>query len=155
MELLGAPVDTQRLGHLFEYSPDHKWIHITYRTSSTSNWVYVIQPGDVFKTPDGQVIDVTPGEDMMRVSYASLDTKDKITFQYLVRRVAYLDADGKLVKTPNYDKLMKVAESSTQFCTCCDCGDSKANAIQRTQAFTIAPPQQASMSACHEVGTTV
>ncbi|CAE7947982.1 Stra6 [Symbiodinium sp. KB8] len=132
-------------GHLLETSPDGKWIHITFGESKASHWIYVIQPGDVFKAPDGTILDVTPGEDMMRVSFDSLNTTGQIDFQYLVRRVAYLDENGKLVKTPNYDKLMKVANSSTQFC-CFDCGDGNIDAIQRTQNFRIAsPPAQVTM----------
>ena len=131
---------------MLETSPDGKWIHITFGESKASHWIYVIQPGDVFKAPDGTILDVTPGEDMMRVSFDSLNTTGQIDFQYLVRRVAYLDENGKLVKTPNYDKLMKVANSSTQFC-CFDCGDGNIDAIQRTQNFRIAsPPAQVTMS---------
>ncbi|CAE7464233.1 Stra6 [Symbiodinium pilosum] len=133
-------------GHLLEMSPDGKWIHITFGPGKAAHWIYVIQPGDVFKTPEGEVLDVTPGEDMMRISQDSLDTSSKITFQYLVRRVAYLDDSGKLVKTPNYDKLMKVAKKGSQFC-CFDCGDAKLDAIQRTQNYRVAtPPAQVTMS---------
>ena len=132
-------------GHLLETSPNGKWTHITFAETKASHWIYVIQPEDVFKTPDGEVIDVTPGDDMMRISFDSLDTTGGIGFQYLVRRVAYLDESGKLVKTPNHEKLMKVAKSGSQFC-CFDCGTHKMNAIQRTQNFRIAkPPKQATM----------
>ncbi|CAE6970319.1 Stra6 [Symbiodinium natans] len=122
--------------HLFEFSPNRKWISISVSNPGGSHWIYVIQPGDVFKTPDGEVMDLTPGEDMMRVSYATLDTKSEVGFKYLMRRIAYLDADGKLVKTPNFEKLLKVATSNPQHCCgscgCLDCGDHALHNIENT-----------------------
>eukprot|EP00415_Alexandrium_ostenfeldii_P004774 UN4774 len=53
-----------------------------------------------------------------------------------MRRVAYLDAAGRLVKTPYYDELRKVAEdNSIRWCCSSQLGDY----LQDEQAFTITP----------------
>jgi len=136
--------------HLFEFSPSGKWIHISVKDPG-SDWIYVIQPGDVFKRPDGSVLDVSPGSDMMRVSFETLDTNSTIRYQYLVRRVAYLGSDGNLVTTPVYEQLVEAANRSPhsvcgQF-GCFDVGEYGLHDIENTQAFTYAapPPAQVTM----------
>jgi len=98
--------------HRFDVSRNDKWIRISVKGGG-SHWIYVIQDGDEFRRPDGTLLDVTPGEDMMRVSYASDDPNSEVTFQYLVRRVAYLDENGKLIKTPRYDELLDAAKANS------------------------------------------
>jgi len=125
--------------HQFEVSPDSKWINIKVKGSAT-NWIYVIQPGDVFRRPDGTVVEVTPGEDMMRVSYETMDPNSPIEYQYLVRRVAYLDAGGNLVKTARYAELAAAARQ-THDCCCDLCEPSVPYHIEDTQSVTFAPQQ--------------
>eukprot|EP00929_Paragymnodinium_shiwhaense_P023324 TRINITY_DN1462_c0_g1_i1.p1 TRINITY_DN1462_c0_g1~~TRINITY_DN1462_c0_g1_i1.p1 ORF type:complete len:352 (-),score=43.24 TRINITY_DN1462_c0_g1_i1:476-1495(-) len=100
--------------HQFQFSPSGDWINVHNRFGN-SHFIYVLKEGDVLKRPDGSLVDFTPGEDMMRISYVSFDPESAVHFQYLVRRVAYLDSDGRLVKTKAYDRLKAVAERSTTF----------------------------------------
>jgi len=96
--------------HHFQISPDGKWINIklVVQGSQDSHWIYVIQDGDVITRPDGTQIDVTPGQDMMRLSFSG----ERVVFQYLVRRVAYLNSDGELVKTKAYEQLAAEAKKT-------------------------------------------
>merc|ERR1712151_1064472 len=88
-------------GMVMTISPDGKWINID------DAWIYVVQPGDVFKKPDGSILDVTPGADMIRLSWrTALDPSSELIYQYRVRRVAYLDNRGDLVKTDTYKELL-------------------------------------------------
>eukprot|EP00929_Paragymnodinium_shiwhaense_P023325 TRINITY_DN1462_c0_g2_i1.p1 TRINITY_DN1462_c0_g2~~TRINITY_DN1462_c0_g2_i1.p1 ORF type:complete len:353 (-),score=43.20 TRINITY_DN1462_c0_g2_i1:487-1506(-) len=98
--------------HQFEFSPSGDWINIHIRFGN-SHFIYVLKEGDVLKRPDGSLVDFTPGEDLLRVSYSSFDPETAVMYQYLVRRVAYLDSDGRLVKTKAYERLKAVAERST------------------------------------------
>eukprot|EP00401_Gymnodinium_catenatum_P017597 CAMPEP_0117538532 /NCGR_PEP_ID=MMETSP0784-20121206/42526_1 /TAXON_ID=39447 /ORGANISM="" /LENGTH=280 /DNA_ID=CAMNT_0005335147 /DNA_START=112 /DNA_END=954 /DNA_ORIENTATION=- len=90
--------------HRVQMSPDGKWIKIDLlpQPSCNTNWIYVIQEGDVFTRPDGIRLDVTPGEDLMRLTYLC----GKLQYQYIVRRVATLSSDGELVKTKAYEELL-------------------------------------------------
>merc|ERR1712113_511819 len=87
----------------------------------------VIQPDDVFYRPDGSRLDIEAG-DMLRVSYLDENVDPKfrrhperghtLMFQYLVRRIAYLDEAGRLVLTPSYyDLADRAAGPSSK--TCC------------------------------------
>jgi len=101
----------------FTISPNKKWLNIA------SNWIYIFQPGDELHTPDGTKIEIHPG-DMMRLSFFdATDPATKPAYQYLVRRVAYLNEDGELVKTKAYDELKRRAtmEDFPITCRCC-CG---------------------------------
>lgn len=98
--------------HQFERSPNGKWWHIRTVLGS-GHFIYVIQPGDEITRADGKVIDVTPGEDMMRISFDGSGRDRRIFYQYLVRRIAYLDGSGALIKTRAFTDLEKaVAQSS-------------------------------------------
>mmetsp|Transcript_11401 Transcript_11401/g.12774 ORF Transcript_11401/g.12774 Transcript_11401/m.12774 type:complete len:295 (-) Transcript_11401:191-1075(-) len=125
--------------HQFEVSPNSNWINIKVQTSG-SDWIYVIQPGDVFRRPDGTVLQVIPGEDLMRISYETMDTNSPITYQYLVRRVAFLDAGGNLVKTQRYAELAAAARQPQGWC-CELCEPSLPYHIEDTQSVTYAPQQ--------------
>lgn len=121
---------------LFKLSPSRKWMHITMHDNDT-HFAYVIQPGDVLRGPDGCIMDLTPGEDLLRISYTSRDDVDaksvgagSITYLYLARRIAYLDESGRLVKTKRYEEMLE--SSRTDFCY--DKGQ-----LQSSQAFTLAP----------------
>jgi hypothetical protein len=104
-----------------EISPNDKWINL-----GGFSWMYVIQPDDDIRDKSGQPIDVEPG-DMMRCSYLDepvdpqyrLTGQHTIMFQYLVRRIAYLDPEsGVLVRTKAYDTLYERAAGPSSK-TCC------------------------------------
>lgn len=120
---------------LLEVSPNRRWVRATIWTGG-SNWIYVLQPGDELRGPDGSLVDFVPGEDLLRISYVKDDQSSKVKFQYLMRRVAYLDAAGRLVKTKYYDELRKVAQdNSLRWCCSSQLGDY----LQDEQAFTHTP----------------
>lgn len=98
--------------HLFRASSDGKWIHIKIHLGG-NHWIYVLQPGDVLRRPDGTKLDITPGEDLLRVSY---DASGGYMYQYLVRRIAYLDDSGALVKTQRYQEILQAALQSARCC---------------------------------------
>lgn len=121
------------VGHCFgssylrgKLSPDKKWIALFENDrASAPKWVYRIQPGDKFALPGGGDLQTVLG-DMMRIDWRSpYDTSSEIAFQYRVRRVAYLDNNGKLVKTSAYDDLLGRAQAEPNthgyccgYCTC-------------------------------------
>lgn len=107
-----------------EVGPSGKWINI-----GGASWIYAIQRDDKFWRPDGSQLHTDPG-DMLRVSYLETDIdpsrlgclgrvrKPTLTFQYLLKRVAYLDDGMRLVKTPAYDELAAQAGGPSRK-TCC------------------------------------
>mmetsp|Transcript_92564 Transcript_92564/g.258778 ORF Transcript_92564/g.258778 Transcript_92564/m.258778 type:complete len:284 (+) Transcript_92564:67-918(+) len=121
--------------HTFSRSLSGKWLQIAV-VGSAANFIYVVQPGDVVKHKDGTPLDLTPGEDMIRISYEDLKGQ-KASFQYLARRVAYLDGSGALVKTKYYDELVEVARNSDKCCR-----GRVEHHIDSSQEFTPAPEQQ-------------
>lgn len=98
------------------------------------HFIYMIQPGDKMLAPDGSDMGLVPGEDMLRLTYASRDDKSCIAYMYLCRRVAYLDESGSLVKTKYFDDLARAASQSD----CC-IRPKVAHHIAGLQAFTLAP----------------
>lgn len=60
----------------------------------------------------GREVPFIPGEDLLRITWAEGDPKKGVFFQYIMRRVAYKDKDGKLVKTPRYDEFSRSLEIS-------------------------------------------
>eukprot|EP00929_Paragymnodinium_shiwhaense_P014410 TRINITY_DN122319_c0_g1_i1.p1 TRINITY_DN122319_c0_g1~~TRINITY_DN122319_c0_g1_i1.p1 ORF type:complete len:361 (+),score=51.88 TRINITY_DN122319_c0_g1_i1:39-1085(+) len=97
----------------FEPAPGGRWIGIRFSDRKPFNFIYVLNDGDVLRRPDGSLVDFTPGEDLLRQTFSSFDPQTPVLYQYLVRRVAYLDADGSLVKTKHYEKLKASASTST------------------------------------------
>mmetsp|Transcript_80045 Transcript_80045/g.152190 ORF Transcript_80045/g.152190 Transcript_80045/m.152190 type:complete len:353 (-) Transcript_80045:68-1126(-) len=120
----GAAYQQTKYMTRLEVSPDGKWVNI-----GGQSWMYIIQPGDSFVYADGTPFVTGPG-DIMRLSYLDqpMDPKFKdgkghtLMFQYMVRRIAYLDASGALVKTAAYDELLERVQQGPQK-TCCgrDC----------------------------------
>lgn len=91
-----------------EISPDGKWCMMNRDHQSKPMWFWSPTPGTKFKTPyDGGEFESEPGE-KIRVTYNDKsDPKSGLYYQYRLRRIAYLDPEGKLVKTPAYDDLRK------------------------------------------------
>jgi hypothetical protein len=110
-------------------SPDKKWILLGTFSNPDGEinylWIYIVQEGDVFSTPDGTIIDnVKPG-DGVRVSWDSKDPYDcdnkNLTYMYFPRVVAMLN-QGQVVKNDeHYDRLLERATNDPEQCcsTCC------------------------------------
>mmetsp|Transcript_68422 Transcript_68422/g.119810 ORF Transcript_68422/g.119810 Transcript_68422/m.119810 type:complete len:370 (-) Transcript_68422:243-1352(-) len=107
-----------------EIGPSGKWINL-----GGASWIYIIQPDDRFFYADGSELQTDPG-DMMRLSYMDTNVdpskmgllpgtrKPTMGFQYMLKRIAYLDERRKLVKTPAYDELARQASGPFRK-TCC------------------------------------
>mmetsp|Transcript_51809 Transcript_51809/g.131595 ORF Transcript_51809/g.131595 Transcript_51809/m.131595 type:complete len:317 (+) Transcript_51809:90-1040(+) len=121
--------------HQFEAGPGGKWMHIKVLYHG-SHWIYELQPGDKLSRPDGSPMDFLPGHDFLRVSYAEQIPNSEVSYLYLLRRVAYLDAHGKVVKTKAYDELLEAARHC--------CAQGQLPFITDVQAVTFAkmPEQQ-------------
>jgi len=93
---------------------DRKWVLIDdYR-------IYVLGPEDKLTYPDGT--EVPRSEyDMMRYD---CEPDGKLTYQYMVRRIAHLDARGNLVKTQNFQRMQEQAalgQATIKSCVgCCN-----------------------------------
>jgi len=109
-----------------ETSPDGEWMKLEHYL------IYVPAARRGFTWPDGSNVEMEPG-DMMRVDFkVREDPTSGVGYQYIVRRVAYLDEQGALVKTPNWFRLMRCVtygESRLQS-SCCNyflCGEDRKN----------------------------
>lgn len=103
-----------------EISPNSKWISIG-GSSGDPTWIYMHEDGEEYPTPDGGVMKPAPG-DMMRLSTVEdAVPNSKPTYQYRLRKIAYLDPDGSLVKTEAYDDLKRLASEPMKYPPCC-CG---------------------------------
>lgn len=104
----------------FTFLPDRKFLNIN------PQWIYVMQAGDEIHRPDGTPVEFEAG-DMMRLAFNdNTDPTSGLTYQYLVRKVAYLDENGTLIKTKAYEELKRRAlmpepERKRNWCTCFGC----------------------------------
>jgi len=113
-----------------QISPDGKWILLgSYYDPSPKgkisyNWIYVVQDGDDFRTPDATKIDhVKPG-DLVRVTWDNSDPyqcdNNKLQYMYFPRRVASLNSEGEVVKNqPHYDDMLRKATNKPSASECC------------------------------------
>jgi len=116
-----------------EISPDGRWLNLA-GSSGDPVWIYKIQPDDRFALPGGGELKTGPGE-MMRLSFKDqMDTNSELTFQYRVRRVAYLDEAGSLVKTEAYDELAALVALPQRPQGCC-CGYCLCNLSEEQRAW--------------------
>jgi hypothetical protein len=146
-----------------QVSPDGKWINIaTFSDPSekgTVNYIYmyVVQEGDVFTTPDGQVIEhVKPG-DLVRLTWNLEDPYEcdnsKLIYMYFPRVVATCNEKGTVVKEEdNYADLLTNATNDPDQCmsTCCytcTCGwsaerryDFQVSTLSDWQRYAVAAP---------------
>lgn len=90
-------------------SPDRKWIAF-----SAHDYIYLLDETDKLKDPQGNPVPFRVGDDFLRISWRDGDPLKGIDYQYLLRRVAYKDGDGKLQKTPTYEKLLERATRPTK-----------------------------------------
>jgi len=148
-----------------QVSPDEKWILLSTFSDPTKIegevnylYIYVVQEGDVFKTPDGKVLDhVKPG-DLVRLTWGDgsdpyICDNDNLKYMYFPRAVATFDENnGVVVKNDEHygDLLARATNESDKCCeTCCytcacclsqkDRFDLQVNNISDLQTFASAP----------------
>jgi len=91
-----------------EVSPSGEWGRIDTGLGRSVQLLYFVRKGDKFRRPDGTRAPLEPG-DILVVSYTrGLDTLSTPACQYMMQRVAYLDAQGRMVKTAAYDELRAI-----------------------------------------------
>jgi len=87
-----------------EISPNEKWISIA-GSDGNPTWMYIPTPGETYTRPDGEVI-VPDYEELQRIQFNNdADFNSDIVYQYRVRKIAYIDDEGNLVKTDAYKDL--------------------------------------------------
>lgn len=103
--------------HTLERAAGGKWWSV-----GPQSWIYTVQPEDKFTTKDGQEVPFVAGEEHMRIDFSSSEasTEDQIYFQYRMQRVAYLDENGQVVKTPFYEELKRRALMTDRHTYCCN-----------------------------------
>lgn len=106
----------------FQVSPDERWISVD------GALIYALQPGDRLSWPDGTDVK-RHSHDMVGMEYETRhDPRSALLRQYMVRRVAYLDAHGNLAKTNNFLSLQervsagqrRIESRSCQYFVCGD-----------------------------------
>jgi hypothetical protein len=112
-----------------EVSPNGKWISLY---GGGPGWIYVDQPEDSFECKGGYANDLygdtlkPETSEMLRVSHDNEELPlSEPNYQYRLRRVAYLEQNGKLVKTPAWDDFVKRSKmpyksGSEPCCLCCN-----------------------------------
>jgi len=129
-----------------EVSPAKRWIQIN------EHWICLVKPEDDIRNADGSPLNWDP-TDMMRVSYRDhTDPTSEIVYQYRVRRIAYMDREGNLVKTDAYKELAELARAKQEYPgSCCNYGPvpmadityGKAlKVMNRWQQMVLSPPIQ-------------
>jgi len=106
-----------------EISPSGRWISMDhYPADGRTKWMYKPKPGEVFKKPDGEEFKAEPDE-FIRVTYNEPnEPKSGMQYQYRMRRIAYLDSNGKVVRTPAYDDLAERIRMPQLHAKPCCCG---------------------------------
>lgn len=104
-----------------------KWVmHGKWVWLEKTSFMYLLDENDVLKRPDGTLPAFTPGVDILRITWAgdNLENMDvsKPFFLYLVRKIAFLDGSGQLVKTPAYNELKERTERPDVKGCCCNYG---------------------------------
>jgi len=114
-----------------QVSPDGKWLLLSNFSdpdgSLTYLWIYVVQEGDVFTTPDGKIIDNLKPGDPIRISWNKYDpyecNNDNLSYMYLPRVVATFDEKkgGVVRNDEHYGRLLQRATNDPDKCcsTCC------------------------------------
>jgi len=105
----------ERLWPVFQVAVDKKWISL-----SKDDYIYVLDANDKLVDPQGNEIPFRVGDDLLRITWVEGKPEKGIYYQYLLRRIAFKDADGKLQKTPTYEKLLDRATRPTVQGTCCN-----------------------------------
>lgn len=94
---------------------NQKWMSF-----SPDDWIYILDSEDTLMDPQGNPVTFIPGEDLLRITWNQGDPGQGMYYQYLLRRVAKKDDDGKLVKTATYDELLERVKRPTVQGACCN-----------------------------------
>jgi len=104
----------------FELEPGEnpKWLGML----TGDDYIYFLDEEDKGKLvyPDGKPVDFVPGLTWLRVSCMHGDVSKGVAYQYLMRKIAFKDPDGNIVKTQYYDKLLERCERPTPEGCCCN-----------------------------------
>jgi len=111
-------VSTNKVPFELEPGENPKWLGML----TGDDFIYFLGEEDQGKLvhPDGKPVDFVPGLTWLRVSSKDGDVSKGVTYQYLMRKVAFKDPDGKIVKTQYYDKLVERCERPTPEGCCCN-----------------------------------
>lgn len=115
-----------------ELSPSGSWM-ILGGSSGNPTWIYIPSPEQAFKRHDGGQL-VPDVDELQRVSFKDdANPNSGVSYQYRLRRIAYLDDAGSLVKTNPYEELKQAATmpltSGPCCCGYCWCGSAEARAF--------------------------
>lgn len=92
-----------------EVAPSGEWGRIDTGLGRNVQLLYFVRKGDKFRRPDGTRAPLDVG-DILAVSYSrGLDTLSAPACQYMMQRVAYLDSEGRMVKTGAYEELVAMS----------------------------------------------
>ncbi|KAG8457536.1 hypothetical protein KFE25_004172 [Diacronema lutheri] len=154
--LLGSPLYFRAVGPAevtLRYSPDRKWIMIH---GAKTFWMRVLQADDTLTTPDGAPLSgVEPG-DFMRITWKDpTDPSSGLAYQYLWKKIAWLDGAGRLVKSKRYDGVLQQAQmampaGSTPWCGFFNCCLTKQQRMNQylplsNLQYVVVPPRTASI----------
>merc|ERR1719253_1039214 len=105
--------------------------------------MYRPDPGEKFYKPDGSELEWAPG-DWMRLTFADpWDSASGLVYQYMARRTAYLDDNGKLVKTKAYERFVEQAKMALPYSNvCCNYGNCNLTPQQFLDNFAAQSPKQ-------------
>jgi len=118
-----------------QVSPDGKWILLTTFANPNDHeedckflWFYVVQEGDIFKTPDEKTLDYVRPGDLVRLTWGDLSDpylcdNTKLKYMYFPRRVAIIDeTSGNVVRnSPHFEAMLERAtnDPGKRIETCC------------------------------------
>lgn len=98
-----------------EVSPNWKWINLR-SGSEQSDWIYVVQPEDVFTSDrsEDKLLPVGPG-DLLHYSFEdSGDPASELIAQFRLTRIAYMDRNGDIITTDAFSQLQLECETAAQ-----------------------------------------
>ena len=95
-----APCQPPMILHV---SKSGKWLSM----AGAAGFFYAPSASETLKGPDGEKVAFDASQDLVRVDYRSkFDPHSGTSYQYRCRRVAYLDSERQLVKTPAFEEMV-------------------------------------------------
>ncbi|EOD12551.1 hypothetical protein EMIHUDRAFT_120083, partial [Emiliania huxleyi CCMP1516] len=95
-----APCQPPMILHV---SKSGKWLSM----AGAAGFFYAPSASETLKGPDGEKVAFDSSQDLVRVDYRSkFDPHSGTSYQYRCRRVAYLDSERQLVKTPAFEEMV-------------------------------------------------
>ena len=88
---------------ILHVSKSGKWLSM----AGAAGFFYAPSASETLKGPDGEKVAFDSSQDLVRVDYRSkFDPHSGTSYQYRCRRVAYLDSERQLVKTPAFEEMV-------------------------------------------------